>query len=180
MARDLEALFEGAMGQPIGGYKMYFDEGGYIIADIDQELYFHDGYRFYKLSSSPYEPCLYLDNKGTNWTTIHYSFSVDMIRRMARDKVTYESVTGSVYDVKRVCRFMAYAANNCADTEIGLVEGMIAIEDLKGLGAYSPETAIFIESVGLRTISESVMHSKKNKERIVETKDGRFFVKIKE
>ena len=56
----------------------------------------------------------------------------------------------------------------------------VALEGLKALGALSPETAVRPEAVGIRKIGDAFSHSKKRKERVMETADGRVYVRIKE
>ena len=109
---------------------------------------------------------------------MHNAFTVEDIRALAKGG-TIAAVTGSEYDVGRLCRLLAFAAKNCPDCDIGYAEGAVALEGLKALGALSPETAVRPEAVGVRKISDAFSHSKKRRERVMVTEEGKVYVRIK-
>ena len=49
---------------------------------------------------------------------------------------------------------------------------------LKESGATSPETAIDVTSLGVRSISDRFSHSKRRKERVMYTEEGKVYVRI--
>ena len=157
-----------------------YREGDLALTEEDGELFLHAGESAYRLASHPYEPCTYLYQGETLRAAVHNAFALDELRALAERGGTVCAVTGSAYDVGRVCRLLAYAAENCPDRDIGYVEGAIALEALKALGALSPETAVRPEAVGVRRIGDAFSHSRKRRERVMETEDGRVYVRIKE
>ena len=80
----------------------------------------------------------------------------------------------------RLCRLLAFAAAHCPDCDLGYAEGRIAVERMKALGAFSPETAVSCAELGVRQISDAFSHSRKLTERVMKTEDHRVYVKRKE
>jgi hypothetical protein len=99
------------------------------------------------------------------------------MRTFAKGK-TVTSISGKVYDVKAFCVTTEYAASYLYDTDISYVEGALAVKKLKESGATSPETAIDVTSLGVRSISDRFSHSKKRKERVMYTEEGKVYVRI--
>ena len=162
-------------------------DGDYVLHSIgdtellvvDGKLCLRDGTELYQVCSHPYEPCTYLLRSGNIDTTIHNAFEETSIRRIAENKGTLRAVTGAIYDADRICRLLAFAAKNCPNHDISYVEGKMAIEKLKELGATSPETAVNMSEFGVRTISDAFSHSKKLTERVMRTQSGKVYVQIK-
>ena len=157
-----------------------FREGDLALAEENGELILHAGEGVYRLASHPYEPCTYLYQGETLRSAVHNAFTLEELRALAEQGGAVRAVTGSEYDVGRACRLLAYAAENCPDRDLSYAEGAIALEDLKALGALSPETAVSPEAVGVRRISDAFSHSKKRKERVMVTEEGTVYVRIKE
>ena len=157
-----------------------YREGELALTEENGELILHAGEGVYRLASHPYEPCTYLYQGETLRAAVHNAFTLEELRALAEQGGAVRAVTGSEYDVGRACRLLAYAAENCPDRDLSYAEGAIALEDLKALGALSPETAVKPEAVGVRRIGDAFSHSKKRKERIMETEDGRVYVRVKE
>ena len=157
-----------------------YQEEDLALTEEDGELFLHAGGRVCRLASHPYEPCTCLYRGETLQAAVHNAFTPEKLRALAEQGGTVRAVTGSEYDLGRVCRLLAYAAEHCPDHDLGYVEGAVALEGLKALGALSPETAVRPEAVGIRKIGDAFSHSKKRKERVMETEDGRVYVRIKE
>ncbi len=153
--------------------------GDIALMVVNGELCLHDGAGLYQVCSHPYEPCTYLIRNGNIETTIHDAFEESSIRRVAEKKGTIRAITGTEYDADKICRLLAFAAKNCPNHDISYVEGKLAIEKMKGLGATSPETAVDMSELGVRTISDAFSHSKKLTERVMRTESGKVYLRIK-
>ena len=159
--------------------KVLYSVEDIALIDVDGELYLRDGGNMYQIQSHPYEPCTYLVREGNIAATIHNAFESSTIRRVAEERQPIRAVTGAEYDVDRLCRFLAFAARRCPDHDISYVEGKMAIEKMKELGATSPEKAVGMCELGVRAISNAFSHSKKLAERVMQTESGKVYVQIK-
>ena len=155
-----------------------YREEGLALTEEDGTLYLHADGESYRLSSHPYEPCTCLYRGDSLSAVVHNAFTLEEIRALAKGG-TIMAVTGSEYDVGRLCRLLAFAAENCPDCDIGYAEGALALEELKALGALSPETAVSPSAVGVRKISDAFSHSRRRKERVLYTAEGKVYVRIK-
>ena len=162
----------------IPGSNVLFDGSEVVLAEAEERLYLCDGPSVYGIGSSGYEPCTYLLRGGAVCTVIHNAFSESEIRMLAGHGGTVRSVTGTEYDIGRLCRLLAFAAR-FADCDIGYAEGKLAVEKLKELGAVSPERAVPPGAVGLRSVPSALSHSKRLKERVMTLEDGRIYVRIR-
>ena len=158
--------------------KTLYLEEGLALTEEDGTLYLHANGKSCHLACSPYEPCTYLYQGDSLCAAVHSAFTVEEIRSLAKGG-TARAVTGNEYDVGRLCRLLAFAAENCPDCDLGYAEGAIALEELKALGALSPETAVSPSKVGVRKISDAFSHSKRRKERVLYTQEGKVYVRIK-
>ncbi len=155
-----------------------YREEGLALTEEEGTLSLRVGEESYRLSSHPYEPCTCLYRGDSPSAVVHNAFTVGEIRALAEGG-TIMAVTGSEYDVGRLCRLLAFAAEHCPDCDIGYAEGAVALEGLKALGALSPETAVSPSDVGVRKISDAFSHSKRRKERVLYTPEGKVYVRIK-
>ena len=155
-----------------------YEEEGLALTEKDGELFLHVGEESYLLACHPYEPCTRLYRGESLCAAIHNAFTAEEIRALAKGG-TARAVTGSEYDVGRLCRLLAFAVKNCPDCDISYAEGAVALEGLKALGALSPETAVNPSAVGVQRISDAFSHSKKRKERVMITEEGKVYVRIK-
>ena len=155
-----------------------YREEGLALTEEDGALFLHAGAETYRLSCHPYEPCTYMDRGGELFSAVHNAFTAEEIRSLARGG-TACSITGNEYDIARLCRLLAFAAEHCPDCDIGYAEGAAALEALKAMGALSPETAVSPSAVGVRKISDAFSHSKRRKERVMVTEEGKVYVRIK-
>ena len=158
--------------------KTLYQEESLALTEEEGALSLHANGESYRLSCHPYEPCTYLYRGGSLRAVVHNAFTAEEIRTLAEGG-TIMAVTGSEYDVGRLCRLLAFAAENCPDCDISYAEGAVALEALKALGALSPETAVSPSKVGVRKISDAFSHSKRRKERVLYTPEGKVYVRIK-
>ena len=159
--------------------KVLYSAEDMALMDVDGELCLRDGGNLYRIHSHPYEPCTYLVREGNIAATIHNAFESSTIRRVAEERQPIRAVTGAEYDADRLCRFLAFAAKRCPNHDISYIEGKMAIEKMKELGATRPETVVDMDELGVRTISDMFSHSKKLTERVMRTENGKVYVQIK-
>ena len=156
---------------------VYQDER-YTLGQKDMSPYFTADGKTYLLSCHPYEPCMYIRDRERLVAVIHNAFNpLDLMEAFAKGK-TVTSISGKVYDAKAFCVMIEFAASYLYDTDISYVEGALAVKKLKESGATSPETAIDVTSLGVRSISDRFSHSKKRKERVMYTEEGKVYVRI--
>ena len=159
--------------------KVLYSAEDIALMDVDGELCLRHGGNLYRIHSHPYEPCTYLVREGNIEATIHNAFETSTIRRAAEENQPIRAVTGAEYDADRLCRFLAFAAKRCPNHDVSYIEGKMAIEKMKELGATSPETAVGMSELGVRTISGAFSRSKKLAERVMRTENGKVYVQIK-
>ena len=148
----------------------------HVLGRKDGKPFFTAGGKTYYLSCHPYEPCTYIRDGGTLVSVIHKAFDPDSVMKAFAKGNTVDSITGKVYDAKEFCEMLAFAVNKHYDTDIGYVEGAMAVEKLKALGATSPETAVDVKYLGVRTISDRFSHSRKLTARVMYTGDGKAYL----
>lgn len=172
-------LIENEPDMPVKSLKTLYAEGELELLKAEDGLFFRYGSQTFRLASHPYEPCTYLLSGEKTAAVIHNAFTVEEIRRIAEEGGAISSVTGNKYDAGRLCRLLAFAASACPDADIGYLEGRIAINEMKAMGALSPETAVPLRVLGLKSISDRFSRSKRLTERVMYTEDGRVYVCIK-
>ena len=161
--------------------KVLYSMGDIALLDVGGELCLRDGEIIYQVRSFPYyNPATYLLRDGDITATISNAFDESEIHRVVEKRKPIRAVTGTEYDADRLCRFLVFAARHCPNHDVGYVEGKMAIEKMKELGATSPETAVDMSELGVRTISDAFSHSKKLAERVMRTESGKVYVQIKE
>lgn len=157
-----------------------YREEALALTEEEGELFLRTGGEVYRLGEHPYDLSTRLYRGEALRALIRNAFTLGQLRSLAEKGGTAEAATGSRYDIGRVCRLLAFAAANCPDCDISYAEGAVALEELKRLGALSPETAVKPEAAGVRRISDVFSHSRRRTERIMTTEDGRVYVRIKE
>ena len=172
-------LIENEPNKPVKSVKTLYAKGELELLKADDALLFRCGSQTYRLASHPYEPCTYLLRGEETAAAIHNAFTVEEIRSLAEKSAAIRSVTGNEYDTGRICRLLALAASACPDADIGYLEGRIAINEMKAIGALSPETAVPLRVLGLKSISDRFSRSKGLTERVMYTEDGRVYLRIK-
>ena len=153
-----------------------FQEEDLCLGDADGRTYLVDGARSFWLSDHPYEPCLYVKSSDGAMMTIHHAFTVEELRRAAKEDGSIRMITGNEYDIHGVCRLLLKALElGRDDVDIGYVEGSVFLDHLKQQGAVSPETAIDPAAAGIQNpkMMNPFLHSKK----VACTADGLFYLR---
>ena len=166
--------------QDCGGDDAVYRDERFVLLQKDGTAHLIIDGKEYELSCHPYEPCTYIKEDGSLISSIHNAFDPDRVIEAFSKGESVRAITGKAYNAEEFCRVIEYAANNPGDTDISYVEGALAVGKLKSLGATSPERAVDIRVLDVRTISESFSHSKKLKERVMYTEDGKVYLRIKQ
>lgn len=157
---------------------VYQDER-YTLGQKDNCPYLTVEGKTYQLSCHPYGPCMYIKDGDRLVSTIHNAFDPENVLEAFAKGNFISSISGKAYDAKAFCLMIEFAAGHLYDTDISYVEGALAVEKLKGMGATSPDTAVDINALGVRNISDRFSHSKKLTERVMYTENGKAYVRIK-
>ena len=174
---EKKELFQKELNSDFKNFTVYFDSDNIILAEADKKLYLYNTL-MYRISSYGSEPCTYLIYKGIVSTAIHNFFDERIIHNLAKQGGTIKSTLGTEYNLDRLCHFLSYASD-FPDCFVGYIEGQMTIEKLKELGATSLEKAVPIEMSGINYLPYSASHSRKLKERLMVTDDGKIWVRIK-
>jgi len=95
----------------------------------------------YKLSSNPYEPCLYINLGNEIKITIHSSFSISEIIDIAKENKTIRSISGNDYDIEKICNLLLCAIdNNLLNTDINYLEKYLKINNQKEIKKIDRKT----------------------------------------
>lgn len=158
---------------------VYLDER-YALFQEKQKVHFALDGKCYRLSFHPYGPCTYIETGDDTYITIHNAFDpYQVIESFAKGSVI-SSISGVVYDPEDFCIMLHTALKINADSDISYVEGKIAVDKLKKLGAFDPESAVELSQLGVRRISDAFSYSRRLNERVMYTEDGRAYLKIRE
>ncbi len=186
-APEEEASGEEASGGEASGEETSECPEGAVFKDADYELGAEGGEvyltargRRYGLSCQPQEPCTYISCDGKPYAVIHNGFDPAIAVRAFASGRTVSSASGKEYGAEEFCGTIAFAAENCPDADVSYVEGALAVRRLIAMGATCPEKAVDAAALGLRRISDRFSRSKKLKERVMYTGDGKVYVRIKE
>ena len=156
-----------------------YQDDHYVLGQKDGKPFFVTNGKIYLLSCHPYEPCIYIKNDGVLVTVIHNAFDPsDVLKKFAKGN-TVNSISGKEYEAKEFCEMLDFAATKHFDTDISYVEGAMAVEKMKAMGATDPETAVDIKDLGVRLISNRFSHSRKLTERVMYRPDGKVYLQIK-
>ena len=151
----------------------------YVLGQNDGKPFFMANGKIYSLSCHPYEPCLYIKTDRVLVAVIHNAFDpFDVLKAFAKGTAV-DSISGKVYEAKEFCEMLAFVINKLYDTDISYVEGAMAVEKLKAMGATDSETAVDVKDLGIRTISDRFSHSRKLTERVMYRPDGKVYLLIK-
>ena len=156
-----------------------YSDDKFVLGQRNGEPYLEADGKKYSLSCHPYEPCMYIKSNGVLVAVINNAFDPSVVLKAFAKGKTVDSISGKVYEAEDFCEMLAFAANNLYDTDISYVEGAIAAEKLKVMGATGPETAVDVRELGVRKISDRFSHSKKLDERFMYTEEGKVYVRIK-
>lgn len=75
-----------------------------------------------KLTSQPYEPCMYITRADYGVTTIHNAFDVSAVMSLFTDGRTVSSITGRVYRPGDFCGLIWHAVNKWGPQEVQIDE----------------------------------------------------------
>ena len=104
----------------------------YLIKRND-ELIFEKNGNLYYLSSSAYEPCLYIKLNNKIIVIIHNSFNISEIEYVAQNN-KIRAITGKYYDIKEICELIDYAiSSNVYDVDISYLQNKILDNSIKEL-----------------------------------------------
>ncbi len=157
-----------------------YNDGRYSLGQKGGAPYLKVGEKVYLIGCHPYEPCTVLKSEdGAELAFIHNAFEPFSVLKSFAEGKTVSSISGKDYSPLDFCKTLEYAAEYLFDTDISYVEGALAVEKLKELGATSPEKAVLLKDIGVRMISDRFSHSKKLSERVMYTNDGKAYVRIK-
>ena len=148
-----------------------------LFGESEGRFYIFYGDRSCRVSDYPYEPCLYI--KGTDGTmvTIHNSFTVDTLCRMAESGEKITLVSGNEYDIDGIFTLIRKALELAMESvDVSYLEGHCFMDYMKTRGAVSPETAVNPADFGLKNAPMySFLHSKK----VGQTPEGFFYLREK-
>ena len=157
---------------------VYMDDRYALIQERGKAFFISEG-RLYRLSCHPYEPCTYINIGNGIFISIHNAFDpLSVVEIFARGK-TVTSLSGKVYDGRQFCEMLDFMIKHFSDTDISYLEGAIAVNKMKQMGAVSAESAVEVEKLGVRKISDNFSHSRKLDERVMYTSDGKVYLRIK-
>ena len=157
---------------------VYRDERYALVQEKERAYFVLEG-RCYRLSCHPYEPLTYIDAGDGTMFIIHNAFDPFSVLETFAAGKNVTSITGKIYDRKRFCEMLDFMIGNFRDTDIGYLEGAMAVARMKELDITSPEKAVEVQSLGLRKISERFSHSRKLDERVMYTAQGKVYLKIR-
>ena len=157
---------------------VYMDERYALIQERERVCFISKG-KCYRLSCHPYEPCTYIHLGKGIFISVHNAFDpYNVVEAFSRGK-SVTSVSGKVYDRKTFCETLEFMIDNYRDADISYLEGAITVQKMKELDISSPEKAVELSTLGVRTISDSFSHSRSRNERVMYTPDGKVYLKIK-
>lgn len=157
---------------------VYLDERYALIQERQRVCYIDQG-RCYRLSYHPYEPCIYIDMGNSAPLVLHNSFDpYRVVESFALGK-TVTSISDRVYNGRIFCEMLEVMIENYVDVDLSLVEGLIAVRKLKELGITSEDKAIDVQSLGIRKIDDRFSHSRSRDERVMYTKEGKVYLRIR-
>ncbi|MBO4360563.1 MAG: hypothetical protein J5822_06770 [Eubacteriaceae bacterium] len=153
-----------------------YNDGKTVIRRTDEGLLmvFEDG--TFRIGSSRYEPCLYLEGREGTAVTIHNSFTEEELTQLLENCGTINMITGNSYDAKGIVMLLSEALMLNGDSfDIGYLEGRCFMELLRDAGAVSPDTAAgtdISEYIVRPEMLRPLIHSK----HIAVTEDGRYYL----
>ena len=158
---------------------VYLDERYALFQEREKVFVSIDG-KCYRLFCYPYEPITYIDMGSGSFVSIHNAFDPYNVIKSFAKGYSVRSISGKEYDAEEFCKMLEFMIDHYTDTDISYLEGAMAVKKLKELSATSPETAVKLQELGVRTISDNFSHSRSLDERVMYTDDGKVYLRIKE
>ena len=175
---DYKALLEKALQTHVGTLRLLYHKDGLCLAEADGKLVLCVGNIAYTITSSPQEPCTYLQKAGCLIAAIHNAFNASEIIGLAETGKKLHTISGNYYDLGSICQMLAYACEKVTDCSIDYLEGLVAMEKMKKMGATSPETAVYVSNLGIKQFSACFTHSKKWRKVLCQTPNGKYYLKL--
>ena len=154
---------------------LLFLDGDLLLGKVGEEYYLYQGEQSFQLSDHPYEPCLYVKSAQGSTITVHNSFTLDELCRVAKTNGTVRMITGDEYDMRGVCMLLRKAlALSMESVDVGYLEGWCFMDYLEECGATSERTALPLtgSGIGNPNVMKPFLHSKKVKR----TSDARYYI----
>ncbi len=158
---------------------VYMDDRFALFQERERVCFVSEG-KCYRLTCHPYEPCIYIHLNKDVYVSIHNAFDpYKVVESFALGK-RVTSISGKIYDGRRFCEMLDHTIRHYSDVDISYIEGALAVNRMKELGAIDKENAIEISKLGVRKISENFSHSRKLNERVMYTEDGKVYLRIRD
>jgi len=157
---------------------VYLDERYALIQERQRVCFINQG-KYYRLSYHPYEPCIYIDMGNSTPLVLHNSFDPYQVAESFALGKTVTSISGRIFNGLTFCQMLEVMIENYTDTDLGYIEGAIAVRKLKESGAIGEEKAIELKSLGIEKIDDRFSHSRSLSERVMYTEDGRVYLRIR-
>ena len=103
--------------------KVVYQDDRFTLGQQGGTAYLDADGKHYKLTSHPYEPCLYITDENETMTAVHNAFDPFFVLESFSKGATITSITGFEYDPKTFCEMVAFAADQLN----------IGIDDAEGL-----------------------------------------------
>ena len=127
-----------------------YQDGDLLLGKCEEQYYLFIGERSFRLSDHPYEPCFYIKEAPGVFITIHNSFTLEELCRVARTNGTIWMVTGDEYDMQGICMLLRKALDLSKESvDVGYLEGCCFMDYLEECGATSEETAVPMTDRGI-------------------------------
>ena len=130
----------------------------------DGSVFFTESGRSFRLSSHPYEPCLYMTGiPDGSQTVIHNAFEVSELTAAVSTGQMIRLITGDSYDGPGTCSLLGTAAElSPGEYDIDYIECRRFLDILMEAGAVSAETALDLAPYGLENhrIMDRMLHAK--------------------
>ena len=101
--------------------RILYSDDRYMLFEKDKILYLKTESGIFSLTSTPYEPCLYITDETGKTSIVHNAFTADEIIYFALNNLKFKSITGFKYGIKDFC-IMAEYASKAGDISIDIAE----------------------------------------------------------
>ena len=108
--------------------RILYSDNRYMLFEKDKNLYLKTESGIFSLTSTPYEPCLYITDETGKTSIVHNAFTADEIIYFALNNLNFKSITGFEYDIKDFCKMAEYASKE-GDISIDTAEKVFADRD---------------------------------------------------
>ena len=158
--------------------RILFEKDGIVLKCSGSDMFISDGKQTFRLYDQPYEPCLYIEAKGSPAVTVHGAFLTAELASAAKTGKMIQMITGNEYGIQDVCRLILKAAGLGRDLlDLSYAECCLFADYLEGCDAFSEQTAADLAPAGLKNPKSlnPFIHSKK----VRMTKNGWYYLVTK-